>query len=127
MTPNQGSGANNGFVCAVSLANALQNMLRSNPEPNTAAIEKAFQAYQDNRWSRGETCVRGAYDNMDMLLWSSRFKKAMTTHVVPVADKMGIIEARVNRLASKSSQFNPVLTDEAQVTIVSWDSYTNEW
>lgn len=127
MTPNQGSGANNGFESAVSLANALQNMLRSNPEPDTASIDRAFTAYQADRFERGETWVRGASDDMSMLLWSSRFKKAMATHVVPVADKMGIIEGRVTRLVSKSSQLNPVLSDESQVTIKSWDSYTNQW
>ncbi|KAH8653758.1 hypothetical protein BX600DRAFT_471592 [Xylariales sp. PMI_506] len=126
VTPNQGSGANNGFESAVCLTNEIQNLLKKKANPETADIEKAFAAYQADRQPRAERWAKNASIDMSRLLWSNKFTKAMATHIVPVVDRMGLLEGRVEKLVAKSSRFGPVSNDAASVE-VPWKTYTDDW
>lgn len=70
MTPNIGFGFNNAFESCASLTNQLHKLLNSDgaelSSPNTADLEKAFEAYQSQRYSRAKIChdVSGLYTGM---------------------------------------------------------------
>ncbi|KAH8674159.1 hypothetical protein BX600DRAFT_495460 [Xylariales sp. PMI_506] len=115
ITPNEGSGANNGIESAVSLANELQRLLRMKGDPKTDEIEKAFAAYQADRQTRVEMWAQNANTEMGRLLWSNSLKSFMVTHMMPLADRLGYIEGQVNGLVSKSSRLNPEAFDTANV------------
>ncbi|KAH8657823.1 hypothetical protein BX600DRAFT_468187 [Xylariales sp. PMI_506] len=112
VTPNLGIGAILAFESAASLTNHLRALLRSSPEPDAAAVEAAFAAFQAERFARVTAVVARSESDLDMILYHSKVTRFIWAYVVPAMDALGYVRKRVRRTVSTAPVLDFVNFDQ---------------
>ncbi|KAH8657920.1 hypothetical protein BX600DRAFT_514459 [Xylariales sp. PMI_506] len=80
VTPNLGAGIEIGLESAASLVNHLRTLLQVNPQPDTAALNTSFAAYQREREHSAAAWVGLSTMLLRSLLWVSSIRRFAFMH-----------------------------------------------
>ncbi|KAH8660358.1 hypothetical protein BX600DRAFT_467596 [Xylariales sp. PMI_506] len=119
VTPNIGIGANIGWESATSLTNHLHALLLTDPNPDTPALTRAFEAYQNERYARMNILVQVGIRDLRLLIMDDWPSWLLWRYAVPLLMRLGLARRSTRQLVSASPKLDFIEFEE-RPALVPW-------
>jgi len=123
MTPNLGQGGNNSIESVASLINQIHALIKEQPSPTTADLEKAFVLFQKQRQGQVKFIAKLTGSYTRWASWKNWFGWFMQAWVWPTFGDGFIVNWNLSPMIRESIKLDFAKEENLPVGKVKWKYY----